>query len=287
MDLEQATLKAGTLIEALPFLKQFHQQHIVVKLGGTPIEDDAVLDSFLTDLVWLEQVGVRPILVHGGGSRISRAMEEAGLEPRWHQGRRVTDEATMAIVQRECSALNAHLVNRLIALGGVAIGLMPERHRVVDGRVLDQGLGLVGSPTGVDDKRILRYASRGLIPVVPPLSVDAEGRQLNTNADDIALAVATAMRVEKLVFCSTVPGVCTDPADPSTRLSSLSPAEVRRLVAEGVIQGGMIPKVESCLAALSAGVHKIHIIDAAMPHGLLLEIFTRDGVGTEIYADQP
>jgi len=282
MDLQNATMKAAVLIEALPYLKQFHEQHVVIKLGGTPIEDEQVLDSLLTDLVWLEQVGVRPILVHGGGSSINRAMSEAGIEPRFHGGRRITDPATMQIVEQEVERLNRHLVNRLIELDGVAIGLTPQRHPIVGGQVLDPELGLVGTPGEVDAVRILRYASRGLIPVIPPLSIDTEGRVLNTNADDIALAIAAAMRAEKLVFCSTVPGVLADPADPTTRISTLTRELVQRYIADGTIQGGMIPKVESCLAALDRGVHKIHIIDAAVAHGLLLEIFTREGIGTEI-----
>jgi acetylglutamate kinase len=281
--LRDATVKAEVLIEALPFLKRFHGQHILVKVGGEPIEDDSVLTSLLTDLVWLEQVGLRPILVHGGGKTISRAMEQAGLKPVFHaSGRRITDAAAMAIVEREVGLLNQHLVNRLIDLGGVAIGLVPPRHKVVRGEILDPDLGLVGRPTAVDEVRILRYASRGIIPVIPPLSVAADGAVMNTNADDIALAIATAMRVEKLMFLSNVPGVMSDPKDPSTLFSSLTPAEVRRLVGAGIIQGGMIPKVESCLAALEQGVGKIHILGASVAHALLLEIFTRDGVGTEI-----
>ena len=281
-ELSAATMKAKVLIEALPFLKRFHHRYVVVKLGGEAIEKPEVLDSLLTDLVWLEQVGVRPILVHGGGTTISRAMDEAGLEVRWHEGRRVTDEAAIEIVQRETEALNAKLVNRLFDLGGAAIGLVPSRQRVIGGDILDENLGLVGRPGSVDSERILRYASRGLVPVVPPLSVRADGQVLNTNADDIALAVAKAMGAAKLIFCSNVPGVLRDPSDPSTRFSHLSSAEVRELVKDGVISGGMIPKVESCLAALADGVEKIHIVDAGMPHALLLEIFTRDGIGTEM-----
>ncbi len=282
MQVDEATRKAKVLIEALPFLKRFHDRFMVVKLGGEAIEAPAVLDSLLTDLVWLEQVGVSPILVHGGGKSINRAMEQAGLTPAFHQGRRITDAATMDIVAREVERLNTHIVDRIFALGGAAIGMCPPRHQVVHGKVYDAGLGLVGQPTSLDQERLARYATRGLIPVVPPLSVDATGRALNTNADDIALAVATGMNAEKLVFCSSVPGVLTDPKDPSTRLSSLTAGEVRRLVADGTIKGGMIPKVESCIAALQAGVRKIHIVDAGMPHALLLEIFTAEGIGTEL-----
>lgn len=279
---DEAMRKARVLIEALPYLKRFHDRFMVVKLGGEPIEQPEVLDSLLTDLVWLEQVGVSPILVHGGGKSISRAMEKAGLKPVFNGGRRVTDEAAMAIVSREVEKLNAHIVNRIIDLGGAAIGMCPPRHELVQGDILDPALGLVGQPTTVDRERLARFATRGLIPVVPPLSVMSDGRQLNTNADDIALAVATAISAEKLVFCSNVPGVMTDPKDPATRIPSLTDVQVRELVAKGVIQGGMIPKVESCIAALHSGVRKIHIVDAGMPHALLLEIFTAEGIGTEL-----
>ena len=278
-----AAAKAKVLIEAMPFLKRFHHQIMVVKIGGEAIERPEVLDSLLTDLVWLEQVGVSPVLVHGGGKSISRAMEVAGLTPNFHNGRRITDEATMAIVAREVEILNTHIVNRVFALGGAAIGMCPPRHRVVDGTVMDPALGLVGQPTTVDRERVLRYASRGLIPVIPPLSVDASGRAMNTNADDIALAIATAMKAVKLVFMSSVPGVMTDPSNPATLLSSLTDLQVRDLTAQGVIKGGMIPKVESCINALKAGVAKIHIVAADMPQALLLEIFTAEGIGTELH----
>jgi acetylglutamate kinase len=279
---DEATRKASVLIEALPYLKRFHEAVVVVKVGGEPIEDAAVLDRLLTDLVFLEQVGVSPVLVHGGGKSISRAMEAAGLTPVFSNGRRVTDAAAMAIVAREVEKLNAHLVNRIFALGGAAIGMCPPRHAPVSGEIMDPALGLVGQPTTVDKERIARYATRGLIPVVPPLSVTADGQALNTNADDIALAVATAMDAEKLVFMSSVPGVLTDPKDPATLISSLSAPEVRDLVARKVISGGMIPKVESCIAALEKGVGKIHILGAAQAHALLLEIFTAEGIGTEL-----
>jgi acetylglutamate kinase len=257
---------------------------MVVKLGGEPIEDPAVLDSLLTDLVWLEQVGVRPILVHGGGKSISRAMEQAGLTPTFHQGRRITDQATIEIVENEVDRLNEHIHNRLFHLGGAAIQLSTP-HVVVQGEIFDPALGFVGRPISVDRERLVRYATRGLIPVIPPLSMSVEGKVLNTNADDIALAVASSLAAEKLVFMSNVPGVMTDPKDPATRISSLNDREVRRLIGEGVIKDGMIPKVESCIAALENGVKKIHIVQASVPHALLLEIFTAEGIGTELRLD--
>ncbi len=284
---DEATRKAKVLIEALPFLKRFHHQYMVVKLGGERIEDPAVLDSLLTDLVWLEQVGVRPILVHGGGTSITRALDEAGIASRFVGGRRVTDEKSIVIMAREAERLNAHIVDRIFALGGSALGMCPPRFGLVAGEVLDPALGLVGRPTVVDRELLTRFASRGLIAVVPPLSVDAQGRVLNTNADDIALAVATGISAEKLVFCSNVPGVLADPKDPASRLSSLTDREVRELIAKGVIRDGMIPKVESCIGALEAGVRKIHIVEAGMAHALLLEIFTAEGIGTELRLASP
>lgn len=279
---DEATRKAGVLIEALPFLKRFHDHCMVVKVGGEAVEDDDVLDALLTDLVWLEQVGVNPVLVHGGGKSISRAMEAAGIKPRFLNGRRVTDEQTMAIMQREVEVLNARIVNRIFDLGGCAVGLCPPRHEAVRGQIMDPELGLVGQPTGINRERLARFAGRGLIPVVPPLAVNSDGQVLNTNADDIALAVATGLGAVKLVFMSSVPGVMTDPKDPASLLSSLTEVQVRELVAQGVIKDGMIPKVESCIAALRLGVGKIHIVAAGLPHALLLEIFTKEGVGTEL-----
>lgn len=285
--MNDATRKAEVLIEALPYLKRFHDCVMVVKIGGEPIESPAVLDSLLTDLVFLEQVGVSLVLVHGGGKSITRAMEAAGLKAVFSGGRRVTDPAAMAIVAREVERLNSLIVSRIFDLGGAAIGMCPPRHAPVAGEIMDPELGLVGQPVSVDRERIARYATRGLIPVVPPLSVTADGQVLNTNADDIALAVAKAMDAEKLVFMSNVPGVMTDPKDPATLISSLTTAEVRDLVARKIIQGGMIPKVESCIAALGAGVGKIHIVGADQPHALLLEIFTTAGVGTELRLANP
>lgn len=283
---EAATRKAEVLIEALPFLKRFHHQITVVKVGGEALEDPQALDSLLTDLVFLEQVGVRPILVHGGGKSITRAMEDAGLQARFHQGRRITDEAALAIVVREVERLNRLVRDRIFDLGGAAVGLVPSRNFcMVAGEQLDPDLGLVGKPVHVDRTRITSLTSRGIIPVVPPLSASAEGQVYNTNADDIALAVASAMKAAKLMFLSSVPGVLRDPKDPASRIASLKPGEVRRLVREGVVTGGMIPKVESCLAALESGVGKIHIVHAAAPHALLLEIFTPEGVGTELVPD--
>jgi acetylglutamate kinase len=281
--IEAATRKAKVLIEALPFLKSFHSQVMVVKLGGDAIEDPVVLDGLLTDLVWLEQVGVHPVLVHGGGKSITRAMSEAGITPVFHQGRRYTDARSITIVAREVERLNQHLVNRIFALGGTALGLCPPHQTLVRGEVLDPALGLVGRPTSINRELLTRCTSRGVIPVIPPLTLDSAGGILNTNADDIALAVASGVSAEKLFFLSSAQGILADTKDPSSLLSSLNEHELRALITRGVITDGMIPKAESCIAALHAGVRKIHIVGASMPHALLLEIFTDEGIGTELH----
>jgi acetylglutamate kinase len=285
--IEDATRKAKVLIEALPFLKSFHSQIMVVKLGGDAIEDPQVLDALLTDLVWLEQVGVCPVLVHGGGKSISRAMSEAGITPVFHQGRRYTDERSITIVAREVERLNQHLVSRIFALGGTALGLCPPRQALVRGEILDPALGLVGRPLAIERELLTRCTSRGVIPVIPPLTIDASGRILNTNADDVSLAVASGISAEKLFFLSSAQGILADAKDPASLLSSLDEHELRRLITQGVITDGMIPKAESCIAALHAGVRKIHIVGAAMPHALLLEIFTDEGIGTELHLAVP
>ena len=200
--------------------------------------------------MYLEQVGLRPILVHGGGKSISRAMEESGLELRWHEGRRITDAATMAIVEREVERLNNQLVDHIFEL--VSCCWTDAKSPLVRGTVLDPVLELVGTPTSVDVDFIIRYGTRGLIPVVPPLSIGQDKAVMNTN-DDIALAVAKGLSAAKLLFCSNIPGVMRDPGDPSTRIASLTPDEVR-LRDEGVISGGMIPagKLFGGFAAWSA-----------------------------------
>ena len=288
--LAEAIRKAETLLEALQFVRKFRTHVVVVKLGGSVMEHAAALDATLQDVVFMEAVGLHPVVVHGGGKAITAAMAKAGSAPRFVQGRRYTDEATLKIVADTLiDDINFDLVERIEKLGGSALGMHPRSRPCLFGERLtldDAGtpvdLGHVGRVTRVDGTPLRKLASAGIIPVLPSLAEDAGEGLLNVNADTAAAAVAENLAAEKLVFVSDTPGILRDPADEATLLRSLSESEVAALVRDGVITGGMIPKVEACLASLRAGVKKIHLVDGRVRHALLLEIYTAEGVGTEI-----
>lgn len=288
--------KAEILIEAMQWIRRFRGKITVIKLGGSLMDNVAALDSMLLDVVFMETVGMRPVLVHGGGAAISRAMREAGLEPRFIHGRRYTCEKTLAIVDRVLTQeICQDLVNRIGRHGGRACPLHPgtqpvlfgRRMRVYENNGSELDLGLVGEVTHVDCQRLRAALDAGQIPVIPSLAVGSTGEKLNVNADTAAMAVAMALRADKLVFLSDVNGVRRHKDDPHSLIPSLSASEARRLMASGVFEGGMLPKIEACLETLAAGVEKIHIIDGRIPHSLLLEIYTDRGVGTEIIRDEP
>ncbi|MHB8903247.1 MAG: acetylglutamate kinase [Thermoguttaceae bacterium] len=287
----EAIQKADTLIEAMKWIRHFRGKVTVIKLGGSVMEDPAAMSSLLLDVVFMETVGMRPVIVHGGGAAISREMAAAGLEPRWVQGRRYTDDATLDIVERILAgSVNRQIVDEIDRLGGRAEGLNFETRNVLfgerttlkdaDGTELD--LGHVGRVTRVDSDSIEDLCRRWVVPVIPSMCVDEHGGKLNVNADTAATAVARALEAEKLVFLSDVNGVRRDKNDPASLLHSLNPAQARQLIACGAIETGMIPKVQACLETLENGVRKIHIIDGRLRHSLLLEVYTTEGVGTEI-----
>jgi acetylglutamate kinase len=289
--LEEAILKADVLIEALQWIRQFRGKIIVIKLGGSVLEDTRAIMHLLLDVVFMETVGMRPVLVHGGGARISRAMAEQGLEPRFVQGRRYTDEATLEVVERVlASETNEELARRINDLGGRAQALnfrttnvlRGERIQLPDENGAAIDLGYVGAVTRVDRATIEHLCHAGIVPVIPSMCVTKERQKLNVNADTAATAVAQAVEAEKLVYLSDVNGVRRDKDDPDSLIHSLTAAEARQLIADGAIDGGMIPKVEACLETLQRGVNKIHIIDGKLRHSLLLEIYTTKGVGTQI-----
>jgi acetylglutamate kinase len=286
--------KADVLIEALSYIRRFRGQRTVIKRGGSAMEDPDALRATLEDVVFMETVGLRPVLVHGGGKPIDRAMQAAGILPQKVQGRRYTDDATLDIVVRVLrDEINAEIVRQIRALGGRAVGLHTGPLQALTGERLtlpgDDGqavdLGRVGRVTAVARDLIEDYGAGGVIPVIPSLATDADGGWLNVNADTAAAAVAAELQAAKLVFLSDTPGILRDRHDPSTRLGSLDSAQCRRLIAEGVIDSGMIPKVEAALDSLRAGVRKTHMIDGRVRHSLLLEIYTHQGVGTEIVLD--
>lgn len=291
--MEDAITKVKVLVEALEWIRRFRDRYVVVKLGGSALDEPHAVRRCLADVVFMEAVGMRPILIHGGGKSISRAMAEAGIEPRFVQGRRYTDDATLEIATRVLTEeICESLVDQIRTLGGRATGLHLGSVNVLLGEQLqlpgDDGqsidLGRVGAVTGLRSDVLHATCRGGVIPVLPSIALDADGQPLNVNADTAAAAVARLIDAEKLVFLSDVPGIFLDKDDPSTLVSHLTVRRCRELIADGTIATGMVPKVEAALEALEVGVGKIHIIDANIPHSLLLEIYSNQGVGTEIVA---
>jgi acetylglutamate kinase len=290
---EEAIRKADVLIEALGFIRQFHGRYFVIKLGGSVMEDPETLRALLVDVVFMQTVGMRPVVVHGGGKAITVAMEKAGLTARFVQGRRYTDAATLEIVARVLAEeINADIVRHINKFGGRASGLHHKTLQCLYGRKLTLpdardgsiDLGLVGEVTEVDTAPIENNCLGGVVPVLPSLAEDEdqEGQLLNVNADTAAAAVAQALKAEKLVFLTDTPGILRDKNEPGSLIPGLTPDDCRDLIDRGIIDRGMIPKVEACLTCLEAGVLKTHIIDGRLPHALLLEIFTHTGIGSEI-----
>jgi acetylglutamate kinase len=289
--LNDAIAKADVLIEALTWIRRFRDKVTVIKLGGSVMDDESALQHLLLDIVFMETVGMRPVVVHGGGKAINRAMQQAGLQPRFIQGRRYTDDATRDIVEQVLAyETNNAIADKIEALGGRAAPLNFKTTNVLFGeRLTLQGdgsepidLGHVGTVTRVDRTTIDNLCYAGIVPVIPSMCLDASKNKLNVNADTAATAVAQALQAEKLVFLSDVHGVLRDKHDPESLIHSLSAAEARQLIASGACDAGMIPKLEACLETLAAGVRKVHIIDGRLRHSLLLEVYTSRGVGTEI-----
>ncbi|MFT3879067.1 MAG: acetylglutamate kinase [Gemmatales bacterium] len=289
--MESAIRKASVLIEALSYIRSFRDKITVIKLGGSAMEDPEAVAATLQDVVFMETVGMRPVLVHGGGKAIDRAMKNAGIEPRKVAGRRFTDDATLKIVvDTLLNEINAGLVKQIQDLGGRAVSLHSGGLQVLHGRKLamadDHGepvdLGRVGTVTGVNCELITNICKADRVPVIPSLAYDDACQWLNINADTAASAVALHLLAEKFVLMTDTPGILGNRNDPSTLITHLDRAGIEELVASKVIDSGMLPKVEACLDALRAGVKKTHIIDGRLKHSLLLEIYTDVGVGTEI-----
>ena len=291
----EAIAKADTLIEALGWIRRFRDKVTVIKLGGSFMGDEAALRHVLIDIVFMETVGMRPVVVHGGGPAISQAMEEAGIEPRFIQGRRYTDDQTLRIVERVLAVeTNEQIATQIEQLGGRAMNLnflttnvlCGEKTRLQgeDGTSID--LGHVGVVNRVDRTVIDNLCYAGQVPVIPSMCLDDHGNKLNVNADTAATAVAEALGAEKLVFMSDINGVRRDKNDASSLIHSLTVSAARGLIASRAVEAGMIPKVEACLATLERGVRKVHIIDGRLRHSLLLEIYTTQGVGTQIVLDE-
>lgn len=283
--------KAATLLEALPYIQRFSGETFVVKYGGSFMDspDPAVRNGVARDIVFLEAVEINPVVVHGGGKAITRAMESSGLKAQFIQGQRVTDEATVEVVDRVLSReINPEVVATINALGGRAKGFAGTeifRCRKLaaqgpNGESLD--FGYVGEVISVNTGPLLECIQQGLVPVISPTARGEDGKIYNCNADVAAAQAAIALKARRLVFMSDVPGLMRDPKDPSTLITHLQISEVPGLKKAGVVDKGMIPKVDSAVAAIQSGVNKVSFVDGRVPHSVLLEIFTDEGVGTEV-----
>ncbi len=289
--MQEAISKASVLIEALPYIQEYYEKIVVVKLGGSVMDDPAAERDLLRDVVFMNYVGMQPIIVHGGGKEINKAMDEAGLEPTFVQGLRYTDDRTLAIAERVlCGRINRRIVETLESLGVEAIGLNSLTSCVLfadrmylpgeEGRRID--IGYVGQIEEVNAKILRLLCAADTIPVIAPIARDRSGGKLNCNADTAAGEVAATVAAEKLVMVSDTHGIRERKEDPDSFRPSLNRQEISDFIARGIIDKGMLPKVQACLRALDAGTRKAHIIDGRISHSLLLEIFTDRGIGTQI-----
>jgi acetylglutamate kinase len=283
--------KAGTLLEALPYIQRFSGATFVIKYGGSFMDspDPVIRQGVARDLVFLEAVEINPVVVHGGGKAITRAMESSGLNAQFIQGQRVTDEAAVEIVDRVLSReINPQIVSAINDFGGAAKGFSgpsiftcrKSHVTAPDGQKLD--IGFVGEVTHVNTAPLLECIAQGVTPVISPTARGEDGRIYNCNADVAAAQAAIALKARRLVFMSDVAGLLRNPSDPATVISQLKLSEVDELKRTGVVDKGMIPKINSAVAAIQSGVAKVSLVDGRVPHAVLLEIFTDAGIGTEV-----
>ncbi|MBO6066327.1 MAG: acetylglutamate kinase [Lachnospiraceae bacterium] len=277
--------KAETLIEALPYIRKFYNKIVVVKYGGSAMLDDALKMNVIRDVALLKLVGMHPVIVHGGGKEISKWVTMMGKEPEFVNGLRVTDAETMGVAEMVLNKVNKSLVQFLEENGVKAVGLTGKdggmlhvEKKYADGR----DIGFVGNITKVDTKIIDTLIENGYVPVIAPIGMDSTYQAYNINADDAACAIAEALGAEKLAFLTDIEGVYKDPSDPSTLMSVLTLDDAEKLIADGYIGGGMLPKLRNCIDAVKSGVSRVHILDGRKAHCLLLEFFTQKGVGTAI-----
>ncbi|MCT7972994.1 acetylglutamate kinase [Laspinema olomoucense] len=283
---ESEAMRVKVLSEALPYIQQFAGRTIVVKYGGAAMKDSALKDQVMRDLVFLACVGVRPVLVHGGGPEINSWLDKLGIEPQFKNGLRVTDAPTMDVVEMVLvGRVNKEIVALINQAGGSAVGLCGKDGNLITARPQgDEGIGFVGEVSSVNTKILEALVKSGYIPVVSSVAADEAGQSYNINADTIAGELAAALGAEKLILMTDTAGILQDPKDPSTLLAQLDIQQARELMKTGVVSGGMIPKVTCCVRSLAQGVKAAHIIDGRIPHSLLLEILTDTGIGSMIVA---
>ena len=287
-EMDQVMQKASVLIEALPYIQKFNRKIIVVKYGGSAMSNEELQRNVIQDVTLLKLVGFKPIIVHGGGKAISKWVGKVGKEAKFVNGLRVTDEETMEIAEMVLGRVNKNLVTMVEELGVKAVGisgkdggLLKVNKKYADG----QDIGYVGEINKVDPKVLYDLLEKDFLPIVAPVGLDDDFNTYNINADDAACAVARAVGADKLVFLTEIEGLYKDINDKSSFISRLSAGQAEELINSGVIGGGMLPKLNNCTAAIRNGVNRVHILDGRVPHCLLLEIFTNEGVGTAIYSD--
>ncbi len=287
--MEQVMAKAEVLIEALPYIQRFNRKVIVVKYGGSAMVDESLKNQVIQDVTLLKLVGFKPIIVHGGGKEISRWVEKAGMEPEFINGLRKTDAPTMEVAEMVLNRVNKSLVQRVQSLGVNAIGISGKDGGLlqVDKKLSNgQDIGFVGEVKHVDPKILWDLLEKDFLPIVCPIGLDDNYDTFNINADDAACAIAEAMGAEKLAFLTDIEGVYKNPEDKSTLISELTVSEAQKLISDGYIGGGMLPKLNNCINAIEEGVSRVHILDGRIAHCLLLEIFTNKGIGTAILKDE-
>jgi acetylglutamate kinase len=283
MDATDAMGKAAILAEALPYIQEFAGKTVVVKYGGHAMDDPALADLFAQDVVLMRHVGINPVIVHGGGPQISDLMQRLGKEPEWVDGLRVTDAETVDIVRMALvGKVNREIVASVNRHGSYAVGLSGEDAGLIRVSMRDERLGFVGDVSSIDPSILLRLLNEELIPVVATIGVDESGQAYNINADTVAGAVAEVLHAEKLVYLTDVAGIYADYPNESSLISRIDIEGLASLEAEGKLSQGMIPKTRSCVDALKNGVGRAHILDGRVPHALLLEFFTREGIGTMV-----
>lgn len=287
-NMEKYLSKAEVLIEALPYIQRFNRKIIVVKYGGSAMVDEELKKRVIEDVTLLKLVGFKPIIVHGGGKEISNMVKRLGMEPKFINGLRVTDAETMEVAEMVLGKVNKSLVQLVESLGVRAIGISGK-----DGGLLTvekkysngEDIGFVGEVTEVNADILYDLLEKDFLPIICPIGLDKDFQTYNINADDAACAIARAMKAEKLAFLTDIEGVYKDPKDPDTLISELVVSEAEKLMEEGYIGGGMLPKLHNCIDAIENGVSRVHILDGRIPHCLLLEIFTNNGIGTAILKD--
>ena len=281
--MEKAIEKVKVLMEALPYVRRFRGKLFVIKYGGSIIANEERKRDIVQDIVFMSFVGIRPYLVHGGGPAISEAIKTAGKISKFVDGLRVTDDETLSIVAKILMGINEHLVELVEGAGGEALGYDGKQRGFVFAKKLNGGMGYVGRVAKFEDKLpIIRRGENNVIPVIGPMARSEDGELLNVNADEVAAEIACSEPAEKIVLITDVHGIMRDPGDEQSLVSTLRTDEVEAMIKNGIISGGMIPKVRACMKALKSGVKKAHIIDGNVSHALLLEIFTDKGIGTEI-----